>query len=254
MPRRTVHFATLFTVCLLVFAACQASQAASAPRRVTIRGSITIPDIPGEPFSATAVVEVQLYFPDGSVQTRRTISLLARDSQGRTHNEVRRLMPENFHGSPELLSLRLFDPLTRIRMVCDPALHIARQQTVPKMPKGTSISNPYVRTEDLGTTTLNGLQAKGTRRTWTISAMASGTGRPVQIQDEEWYSGELHINLLIRHTDPRIGVQTIGVSELKRDEPGAAMFQVPRGYKIVDETPGPPEGTPEENAVIVLMQ
>ena len=67
---------------------------------------------------------------------------------------------------------------------------------------------------------------------------------PIEVVDEEWYSEDLHINLLVRHFDPRVGVQTVGVSGLKREEPPASMFQVPLGYKIVDETPAsPPEPT-----------
>jgi hypothetical protein len=138
-----------------------------------------------------------------------------------------------------LLSVRLFDPLTGIRTLCDPALHIARQEFVPKQPKANSFPNPFMRIEDLGATTLNGLQAKGTRRTYTIAAAASGTGGAVEIEDEDWYSEDLHINLLVRHSDPRIGVETIGISGLKREEPPATMFQVPAGYQILDITPTP---------------
>jgi hypothetical protein len=239
MARKTLSLAALFAAGLLTLPARLTAQSIPLQARSANVNGITVPDIPGVPFSATAVIEVQRYWPDGSTQTRRTINLIARDSQGRTHNETRRLMPEYFHGSPPLLSVRLFDPLTRIRTLYDPTLHVARQEFVPKQPRANSFPNPFMHIEDLGVTTLNGLQAKGTRRTYTISAAASGTGSFVEIEDEDWYSDDLHVNLLVRHTDPRIGLQTIGISGLKREEPPATMFQVPAGYQILDITPTP---------------
>jgi hypothetical protein len=239
MPRKTLSIAALVAAGLLTLPACLTAQTIPHEKRAAEVNAITVPDIPGAPFSATAVIEVQRYLPDGSTQLRRTINLIARDSQGRTHNETRRLMPQYFHGSPPLLSVRLFDPLTRIRTLCDPTLRIARRQFVPEQPKSNSFPNPFMRIEDLGVTTLNDLQATGTRRIYTVSAAAGRTGNPIDVEDEEWYSDDLHMNLLVRHSDPRVGIQTIGVSDLKREEPPAAMFQVPAGYQILDITPAP---------------
>jgi hypothetical protein len=239
MARKALSLVALFAAGVLALPAQQTAQVSPQDRTANVSG-ITVSDIPGTPFSATVVIESERDWPDGSTQIRRTINLIARDSQGRTHNETRRLMPEYFHGSPPLLSVRLFDPVTRIRTLYDPVLHVARQEVVPKQPKASTFPNPFMRVEDLGVTTLNGLPAKGTRRTYTVAAAASGTGNPVEIEDEDWYSEDLHMNLLVRHTDPRVGVQTIGVSGLKREEPPAAMFQVPAGYQILNITPAPP--------------
>jgi hypothetical protein len=153
-------------------------------------------------------------------------------------------MPESFHGSPSLLGIRLYDPQTRIRTICDPVLRLARHEAFPEQPAAESTPDPAVRKQDLGTTVLDGLPAKGTRRTLSLSAKASKTGEPANIEDEVWYSDDLHLDLLVRHSDSRVGTQTIGVSDLKREEPPASMFEVPPGYKIVDGTPiaapGPP--------------
>jgi len=238
MARKTPQFATFFAALTLVFPALQPAQNTQPQARSATVNGITISDIPDAPFSATVVIEFERYWSDGSTEVRRTINLIARDSQGRTHNETRRLMPEYFHGSPELTSIRLFDPTTRIRTICDPGLHLARLEVIPKKLKTESPPNPLVRIEDLGTDTLNGLKAKGTRRTLTIKG-DRGNGGPIEVVDEEWYSEDLHINLLVRHSDPRIGVQTVGLSNLKREEPPASMFQVPQGYRIVDATPAP---------------
>jgi hypothetical protein len=237
MLRKVLFLVFLLLACYLALSAQPAAQGTAPEVGTTNVSGITVPDIPGAPFSATAVIQVERYWPDGSTQIRRTINLIARDSNGRTHNEFRRLMPEYFHGSPPLMSVRLFDPLTRIRTIYDPALHVATQQLLPRQPRASSFPNPFMRVEDLGTSLLNGLQAKGTRRIYAIAAAASGTGIPLEIEDEDWYSEDLHINLLVRHSDPRIGVQTVGVADLKREEPPAAMFQVPAGFQILDVVP-----------------
>jgi hypothetical protein len=237
MLRNISYSAILLLAALLVRPALSAGEGAPPQEDASFADGISIPDVPGKPFSATAVLETERYWSDGSTQVRRTINLVARDSEGRTHNEVRRLMPEYFHGSPQLLSVRLFDPLTGMRTDMDPVFHVAREQLIPKKPKTAVTPNPALRIEDLGTTTMNGLEAKGTRRTTTISAKASGTGDPVEIEDEFWYSDELHLNLLVRHSDPRVGVDTVGLSNLKREEPPAGMFQIPAGYQVVNVTP-----------------
>jgi hypothetical protein len=245
MQRATLLFAALFAASLLILPAQKpSSQAATPQERPTAVIGITIPAVAGAPFSATVVIESQRDWFDDTVQVRRTINLIARDSNGRTHNESRRLMPEYFHGTPQLISIRLFDPSTGIKTTCDPALHIARQQLIPKDANAVSAPNAPVRVEDLGVNTLNGLQTKGTRHMYTISAKASGTGKPVEVVDEEWYSEDLHMNLLVRHSDPRAGSQTIGVSGLKREEPPASMFDVPAGYQVLGITSPDPANEP----------
>ncbi|HEY1901055.1 MAG TPA: hypothetical protein VGG56_01390 [Terracidiphilus sp.] len=239
MPQKALTFAALFALLLSAFPARQLAQGLTAQNGGNLINDIVIPAIPNAPFSATAVIEFERIWPDGSSQIYRTINLIARDSQGRTHNESRRLMPESFHGSPQLMSVQLFDPLTHIRATYEPARHIAHQQVIPDKPKTADIANPAIHTQDLGTTTLNGLQARGTRRTYTISARLSATGEAVEMMDEDWYSEELHLNLLVRHSAPSIGDETIGISNLKREEPAASMFQIPAGYQTLEVTPNP---------------
>jgi len=209
----------------------------TVPSRVT---GISISSVAGIPFSATVVIETQRTMHDGSVQIRRTINLIARDSRGRTHNERRSLMPESFHGSPPLIEIRIFDPQTRIRTYLDPVNLTGRREVVPRQttPAG-STPDPSVLIEDLGTTMLNGLEANGTRRTTTVETAPGGSGGYIFVVDEIWHSAELRIDLLRHHTDPRSGEQSVGLSAIKREEPPAAMFEVPRNYKIVD-APTPP--------------
>jgi hypothetical protein len=57
------------------------------------------------------------------------------------------------------------------------------------------------------------------------------------VVDEYWYSPDLHVNLLLRHNDPRTGMQTVTLTDIKREEPAPEFFQIPDGYKNVDMTP-----------------
>jgi hypothetical protein len=187
--------------------------------------------------------------PDGTTDVKRTEALIARDSQGRIRNERRMLVTESFRGTPALLSVHIFDPVTRISSLYIPGSGIVRQRTLPPQPPGQPT---YPGAEDLGYTNLNGMQAKGVRVTRTIPAQFSSTGKPVQITDEFWYSEDLHMNILERHLDPRSGEQTVAILSIQREEPLASLFEMPAGYKIVDMTPPPQppqvtDGRPQVN-------
>ena len=80
---------------------------------------------------------------------------------------------------------------------------------------------------------------EGIRKTRTVPAELSGTGKPVEIVDEYWYSPALSIYMTIRHNDPRTGEQLVVVTKVERAEPPATDLAVPSNFKIVDETPPP---------------
>jgi hypothetical protein len=84
---------------------------------------------------------------------------------------------------------------------------------------------------------MENVEVHGTRKSKTIPAQFSGTGQAIIVTDEYWYSEDLHLNMLVKHNDPRTGEQTVTVTHVNRAEPDQTMFQVPSGYKIVDETP-----------------
>jgi hypothetical protein len=228
----------------VLFAASLALLPAQQDRPPAVRG-ISIPAVTGLPFTATLVIAWERDSEDGYLVERRTINVIARDAQGRTRNEVRRMMPESFHGSPPLISVRLYDPQTRMRTTCDLETLAGHREFVPRTPATPARApNPMVHTEDLGASTMNGLEVKGTRR---ITQVDDAYGETLQVEDESWYSPEFHLTLLARHTDPRIdAVQTIGVSGLRREEPAASLFDVPQGCKIraVPQPAAPEQPTP----------
>jgi hypothetical protein len=86
--------------------------------------------------------------------------------------------------------------------------------------------------ESLGTQSIEGVNAAGTRHVMTIDAGAIGNDRPIQVTTESWYSDELQMAVLTKHSDPRTGDETFRVTNIRKGEPGAYLFQTPAGYQI----------------------
>lgn len=211
----------------------------------TLMDGVFVTPVPGAPFSAVVKLETTQTLADGTTEARKSISNIARDSQGRIYNERRQLVPASFPETPALLSSHLFDPQTRVSTLLNPYTRLARQQIIPERPArpelaaqpAGSFNSPSFKQEDLGSETMGNLAVHGIRQTRTIPAPATSTGKDIVVVDEYWYSDELHMNMFTKRSDPRTGIQQVTITEVKRDEPDAALFQVPSGYKVVDENP-----------------
>jgi hypothetical protein len=90
-------------------------------------------------------------------------------------------------------------------------------------------------TEDLGQQVLEGVLARGTRRTQTIPAGAFGNERPIQIVAEQWYSPDLEAIVSSRNYDPRAGETTYRLVHVARGEQSPDLFTVPQGYTLLPE-------------------
>ena len=97
-----------------------------------------------------------------------------------------------------------------------------------------------VNKEDLGTKTVNGLQAEGVRVTRTIAAGAIGNDKPINVVTERWYSADLQIPVMTIHADPMMGTVTSKLTNVTRGEPDASLFQVPSDYKVETGRPNEP--------------
>jgi hypothetical protein len=93
------------------------------------------------------------------------------------------------------------------------------------------------REEKLGAQTIEGVQAEGTRFTHTIPVGEIGNDRPLQTVSEHWYSNELQAVVLTRTNDPQHGETVYRLTNIRKGEPDAALFQAPAGY-TVKEGPG----------------
>lgn len=100
--------------------------------------------------------------------------------------------------------------------------------------------NPNEVKENLGKQMIEGVEAEGTRTTITIPAGEIGNERPIEIVSERWYSAELQLVVMTRHSDPRTGETTYKLTNINRTEPVKSLFEVPAGYTVKEGPQGAP--------------
>ncbi|MGA7219633.1 MAG: hypothetical protein WBX38_15040 [Candidatus Sulfotelmatobacter sp.] len=204
---------------------------------------IFITPIPNSPFAGVVNVERSKVLPNGYMVDLKTFREVGRDSRGRIHNEARTEVPAASGDTPKLIRIHLYDPQSRVSTMIDPAEKTFRTATVNHppsteppstryaMPPGQGAAqNEFAKEEDLGVRDMEGVQVRGVRQKQTIPAESSETGKEIVITDEHWYSEDLRINMLVKHSDPRTGTVTMTVTQVRRTEPDAAFFEVPAGY------------------------
>ena len=98
--------------------------------------------------------------------------------------------------------------------------------------------------EQLGKQIIEGVEAEGTRTTITIPAGEIGNERPIEIVSERWYSPELQLVVMTRHSDPRSGESTYKLTNINRTEPAKSLFEVPPGFTVKEMQFGAPSIAP----------
>ncbi|MDX6385095.1 MAG: hypothetical protein QOK48_2668 [Blastocatellia bacterium] len=94
-----------------------------------------------------------------------------------------------------------------------------------------------VKQEDLGTQTIEGVSAQGSRTTITLPAGTIGNERPIDIVEERWFSKDLQTVIMTKRSDPRSGEVIYRLTNIDRSEPDHSLFEVPAGYTIREEEP-----------------
>ncbi len=100
---------------------------------------------------------------------------------------------------------------------------------------GSAHPHPEFSHESLGTQTIEGINAQGTRTTVTYATGTIGNDRPMTTVTETWMSPELQVMVLSKTSDPRNGETTTKLTNFSQSEPDAALFQVPADYTIQDQ-------------------
>jgi hypothetical protein len=216
--------------------------------------------VKGAPFSASAATETTQTLQDGTTIHRTTTSNLYRDSQGRSRSDLTLSVfgPLQAAGKTHTMTV-IADPVAGTHYVLDADRKIAHQMR----PHGHGAGNAQspeaaqafqqkmearlqqdeasgaVKKEILGTQTIDGIAAEGTRITRTIPAGQIGNDRAIQIVFERWYSPDLQILVKSTRTDPRFGTTTYTLSNIQRTEPVASLFTVPSDYTVQQGIGGP---------------
>lgn len=84
----------------------------------------------------------------------------------------------------------------------------------------------------LGKQMVEGVECEGTRSTSTIPAGEIGNERPIEIVSEKWVSTELGVTVMSKRSDPRAGETTYRLTNIRRGEPGAHLFEPSSEYTV----------------------
>lgn len=206
------------------------------------------PVVTGAPYSGTISEQRQQTLADGNQITRQTETKVYRDSQGRVRREMTRT---NRSGESQSF-VTIFDPVAGFEARLNTQKLTAEKHPVPtgnntaegpQRPPSDG-NGPEVKTEDLGTNTIQGLEATGKRVTRTIPAGEMGNTDAVQIVREIWTSTALKVPVQMTSSDPHFGKSTTQLTGISQAEPDPALFQIPANYKVTTRTGphGPPPG------------
>jgi hypothetical protein len=219
------------------------------------------PPVKGAPYSAEAVNETIQTLADGNRIVQRSSAMQYRDGDGRERREETSAMGAIF----------ISDPVARLRYTLHPESQMAEkgplvvnfggrgpeagvfvERTEAGLGRGVIVTGVAggrsgglqqiaiarailpgdAKTEDLGKMYLEGVQAQGTRTTTTIPAGDIGNDRPINIVDEQWYSPDLQMTIMTKHSDPRTGDTNFALKNINRSSPPPTLFEVPSNYTV----------------------
>jgi hypothetical protein len=225
--------------------------------------------VTGAPYSAEQVTEHVQTLADGThiTQPAQTTKFY-RDSQGRTRTERSAPLPPGplGKGVDGPVFIEISDPVAGVRYTLEPRNHTAHKMAFPQAPPpplpanpdGTpaarmirplpaqlppqyrsvqqdQTTRPQFSRESLGTQTIEGVLAEGSRTTVTYPIGAVGNDRPITTTSETWNSPELKMVVLSKNSDPRNGDSITRLTNISRAEPDASLFQAPPEYQIVEQ-------------------
>jgi hypothetical protein len=225
----------------------------------TVReGAVMAQPVLGAPFAATEVNESNQSLADGTKIHRESSTQIYRDGAGRTRRDT---------GNTSVI----MDPVAKVRYslnherktaIAMPMTMVTKFATTKSETTGWVVTTagpltPELRTqvmmsdakpvelkikaaerqpnsEELGTQTMEGVVAQGSRTTRTIPVGEIGNDRPINITSERWYSPQLQTIVMTKQNDPRTGENVFRLSNVKLGEPDPSLFQVPAGYQLID--------------------
>jgi hypothetical protein len=228
--------------------------------------------VKGAPYSADAVNESTQVLADGNRIVTRSTSTLYRDTEGRERREESIGKIGGWSSASEpVRTVFISDPVAKVSYSLDPRARTAHKNAfiVSAMPQvraakvaaaaaptiaygyttstehGTARTEVHIeqsggpgnappKIENLGKRVIEGVEAEGTRSTITIPAGQIGNDRAIEIVSERWYSPELQVTMMSRHSDPRTGETVYKLTNVNRSEPLRSMFEVPADYSVVE--------------------
>ncbi len=213
---------------------------------VSFEGGVNGKTVAGAPFTASFSTETTQTLADGNQIQRSATGSIARDSQGRTRRDTTlpAIGPWAAAGNAPPQMSFINDPIAGTQYTLDANRKVAHKMSShdheghvfskQALPGGafTEERQKETTTTSLGTQTINGVSAQGTRITRTIPAGEIGNQRPIVITIEKWYSPDLQETVMTKRSDPRMGETVFQLTNIQRAEPAATLFQVPADYTV----------------------
>jgi len=197
------------------------------------------------PYTAEYKVMHVQALADGTTITRESTEVKALDSQGRRMTATT-ITSGDRAGQTHVI---VYDPVARTQTTWHSPIKIAH---VFKMSTAEAehtcsrdmrddvsvISGPKSKmtSENLGTESIEGVEARGRQYTTTTPAGAVGNDAPLVSTSDVWTALNVGLNgLVVRYIrdDPRSGKTMRELTSLSQNEPDPATFQPPEGYEIV---------------------
>ncbi len=211
----------------------------------------------GKPYSATVITETIQTYVDGTRVSHTTTTLQYRDAEGRMRTETE---SAGRGGGEPVRRIIIRDPVSGVSYNLNPAARTGIKIVMAGVPVGPAAGggrggrrggsdsapqavrgNPNTNVEDLGTMTVNGIAARGTRITTVVPAGAIGNDRDFRSVDERWFSAELNLMIKSVTDDPRFGTTTYEMTNISRQPPDPSLFKAPPDYTITSNGPREPQ-------------
>lgn len=233
-------------------------QAAGGGGRI-LAGAVETKTTIGRPYSAEALTERTQILGDGNRINVRSTTRVYRDGEGRTRREM-------LDEEGSIRSISISDPVAKASYTLDPKTKIAytaggnivapaRQPSATAGGRGGTATvteartaaggfgavtmmrtpapdDPNSKTDDLGQQNIEGVMATGKRTTTVIPAGQIGNAQEIRIVSEQWFSDDLQVLVMTKHSDPRSGENVYRLRNILRAEPDQTLFTVPPDYTI----------------------
>ena len=189
--------------------------------------------ITNAPFSAEILIENSRRLFDGSVVTTQSKGAIYRDGAGRTRRErsLENIGGFSFDEPKNFVVINDFP--AKINYFIDLNRKTVRQNPLRNNePPKPDFEPSEGKNESLGTKILEGVKVEGTRTTFEIPVGQIGNAKPIPVVTEKWFSPELQLIVMSKHTDPLAGEQIFRLVNVKIGEPAANLFTSPKDFKI----------------------
>jgi hypothetical protein len=208
-----------------------------SPEAFTDSHSPIPPAITGKPVTMTKQSRAVFHSFDGASTVTVDTDKVVRDSRGRVRLDVvremngKRMVPYAVITDPVKHEYCFIDSNRRLVTVIHPPNAVSTRRPLD------AIQAQVEGKQVLPSKSILGIESDGTRIVTTTKMVTTKDGKLVDIQltVDSWRSRELDVELESHWTYAGMGEITMKTIQVDQNEPDASLFELPKGYTIVDE-------------------